>query len=106
LNLFLATFLLKDDYYYHYKEGENWINITPERRQEEEERINKLSEHVTDGHWVEVAEDELPTQSGFFFGSTDYSIYYLYDVLDCKNKFEKLLKNWKDDEVVYNMMSW
>lgn len=96
----------KDDFYYHYQEGENWMNMTQERRQEEDERIAKLSEHVTDGHWVEVAEDELPTQSGFFFGSTDYNIYYLSDVLDCKNKFEKLLAKWKDDEVVYNMMSW
>ena len=96
----------KSDYYYHYKEGESWLNITPERSQEEEERISKLSEHVKNGHWVEVAETELPTRSGFFFGSTDYDIYYLSDVLDCKEKFEKLLKNWKDDEVVYNMMSW
>jgi len=96
----------KDNFYYHYQDGENWINMTQKRRQEEEERIAKLSEHVADGHWVEVAKDELPTQSGFFFGSTDYNIYYLSDVLDCKKKFEKLLKNWKDDEVVYNMMSW
>lgn len=96
----------KNDYYYHYRDDENWMNMTDERRQEEEQRINKLSEHVADGHWVEVAEDELPTQSGFFFGSTDYNIYYLVDVLDCKKQFEKLLKNWKDDEVVYNMMSW
>lgn len=96
----------KNAYYYHYQDGENWLNITPERRKEEEERINKLSEHLTDGHWVEVAEHELPTQAGFFFGSTDYNIYYLSDVLDCKEKFEKLLKNWKDDEIVYNMMSW
>lgn len=96
----------KDNFYYKYKEGENFINITPERRQEEDARIAKLSEHVTSGHWVEVAQEELPTQSGFFFGDTDYNIYYLCDVLDCKKKFEKLLKNWKDDEVVYNMMSW
>lgn len=95
-----------DDFFYHYKEGENWLNITAERRQEEEARITKLSEHVLDGHWVEVAEDELPTQAGFFFGSTDYNIYYLSDVLDCKKKFEQLLAKWKDDEVVYNMMSW
>ena len=96
----------KDNFYYHYKEGENWINITHERRQEEDARIAKLSEHVTGGNWVEVAQEELPTQSGFFFGDTDYNIYYLADVLDCKKQFEKLLKNWKDDEIVYNIMSW
>ena len=33
----------------------------------------------------EVAEDLLPTQSGFFFGSTDYDEYYLKD---CKKALE------------------
>lgn len=94
------------DYYYQYKAGENMLNITPERQQEEDERINRLTEKLNNGHWIEIAQDVLPTQSGFFFGSTDYDIYYLSDVLNCKNKFEKLLKNWKDDEVVYNIMSW
>jgi hypothetical protein len=84
-----------DDFYYHYREGENWLNISQERRQQEEERINTLSVHVNGGIWIRVAEEELPTQSGFFFGSTEYDIYYLVDVLDCKKKFEKLLQDWK-----------
>lgn len=91
--------------YYQYKEGENWINITKERRDEEEERIAKLTETLST-EWVELAEKLLPTQAGFFFGSTDYSPYYLADVVDVKNQFTKLLANWKEGEVVYNIMSW
>lgn len=93
------------EFFYQYKEGENMFNITNERRAEEELRIQKLKDRLS-GDWVETAKDYLPTQCGFFFGSTDYDVYYLRDVIDCKKQFEKLLSNWKDEEVVYNIMSW
>jgi hemerythrin-like domain-containing protein len=91
--------------YYQYKDDENWINITKERRDEEEARIAKLTETLST-EWVELAEELLPTQAGFFFGSTDYTPYYLADVVDVKNQFTKLLADWKEGEVVYNVMSW
>lgn len=53
-----------------------------------------------------LAETLLPTQSGFFFGSTEYSDWYFEDVEDCKNQMSKLLKGLKDDEVIYVSMSW
>ena len=40
----------------------------------------------------ETAHAELPTQSGFFFGSTDYDDWYFYDVKDCKKQLKRFLK--------------
>lgn len=71
----------------------------------ERKRVDKEIENMP-REWVKVAEAELPTTSGFFFGSTEYGVYYLEDILSCKKQFTKLLADWKDDEVVYNIMSW
>jgi hypothetical protein len=53
-----------------------------------------------------LAEKLLPTRSGFFFGSTEYDDWYYNDVKDCKKQMEKLLKGFKDDELMYVSMSW
>lgn len=57
-------------------------------------------------NWTMVAQDELPTCDGFFFGSTEYDVWYLSNILSCKEQFTKLLADWKDNEVVYCIMSW
>jgi len=54
----------------------------------------------------DLAETLLPTQDGFFFGSTEYGKWYFQDVRDCKKQMSKLLKGLKDDELVYVVMSW
>ena len=48
----------------------------------------------------------LPTQSGFFFGSTDYNEWYYYDVRETKKQLKKVLKSLKDDEVCWFRFSW
>lgn len=48
----------------------------------------------------------LPTQSGFFFGSTDYDSWYYSDVKDTIKKLKKVLKGLKDDEQLYIVFSW
>ena len=54
-----------------------------------------------------AAEELLPTQSGFFFGSTDYDNYYYADVEDCKKQMKKLLKGLNEDtDAIYVVMSW
>ena len=54
-----------------------------------------------------LAEELLPTQSGFFFGSTDYDNWYFGDVEDCKRQMEKLLSMYDEDtDVVFFIMSW
>lgn len=61
-----------------------------------------------DGQWESILEDGeiiqnpeeiakiLPTQEGFFFGSTDYDKYYLYYVKDTIDIIETILKEEKD----------
>lgn len=54
-----------------------------------------------------LAEELLPTQSGFFFGSTDYDEWYFRDVKDAKNEFEKLLADYDEEhDVIFVCMSW
>lgn len=94
-----------DKYYYQYPEGETWLHHSAETTRTEDKRI---AEEIakTGTRWIETAEAILPTQSGFFFGSTDYTVYYVKDVYNCYQQFSKLLKNWKRNEYVYNIMSW
>ena len=54
----------------------------------------------------ELAKEILPTQGGFFFGSTDYDEYYYEDMIEILKEFGKLLKEWKDDELCFVLMSW
>ena len=78
----------------------------PEDEKQIERKRAQTAQKEMPRDWVMVAQDELPTCDGFFFGSTEYGVYYLEDILSCKQQFEKLLADWKDNEVVYNIMSW
>jgi len=61
------------------------------------------------------ASELLPTQSGFFFGGTDYDDYYFQDIQDTMEILEKTLKflhnqehkknNRKDFQIIYQA-SW
>lgn len=53
-----------------------------------------------------LAEKLLPTQSGFFFGSTDYNEWYFKDVEDVLEKFTKYLEGWDDDTIGWVYFSW
>ena len=53
----------------------------------------------------EKAPELLPTQSGFFFGSTDYDEYYWDDVKYSIELFEKVLE-LPDDYSIYYDASW
>jgi hypothetical protein len=39
-----------------------------------------ITVHDNGGPWQQLAEETLPAQSGFFFGDTDYSEWYLSDL--------------------------
>lgn len=68
------------------------------------------------GEWVDIWEDGkiinnpnichelLPTQSGFFFGGTDYDEYYYQDIQDTKNILEECLND--PDGEYYYQSSW
>ena len=54
----------------------------------------------------ETSKELLPTQSGFFFGSTDYDDWYYGDVADVLDKFNGLLLKWPKDRELCMIMSW
>lgn len=54
-----------------------------------------------------VAEELLPSTSGFFFGSTDYDEYYLDDIAQTIEIIQKVLDTTDfDKEMVYYVSSW
>ena len=66
-----------------------------------------LERHKTDADGgVAYAEANLPTQAGFFFGSTDYDEWYFNDVKDCWVQMGKLLHSLKEDDMVLWCFSW
>ena len=83
-----------------------------------EGKIN-VGRQFKDGEWIELTRDGkyienvdeiesiLPTQDGFFFGSTDYDEFYLEDIKWTKEQLEKVLKevDFNQNEVVYDS-SW
>lgn len=68
-----------------------------------EELINRC-EKVLANH--ELAQDLLPTQNGFFFGSTSYDKWYFYDVKDCLKQMKKFVKGLTDEMTAYVIFSW
>lgn len=72
---------------------------------EDVEDIISRCERVLADH--SLATELLPTQSGFFFGSTDYDDYYFEDVKDCLRQMKKYLKLFKDGKgTAYVIFSW
>ena len=53
-----------------------------------------------------LAHTLLPTQEGFFFGSTDYNEYYFYDIQDCLRQMKQYLKLFKGEGTGYVIFSW
>lgn len=57
----------------------------------------------------DIAEELLPTQSGFFFGSTDYDEYYLEDIKHTVERLTTILEATEDhphDYVFQYQSSW
>lgn len=55
----------------------------------------------------EVAEELLPTQGGFFFGSTEYDQYYMEDIIDTIDILTKVLEATDfDREMIVYTSSW
>ena len=73
-----------------------------------EKKLRKLVDYcdkVLNDH--SLAEEYLPTQGGFFFGSTDYDESYFYSVGCVREKMLEILKNtdW-DKEDIYFYCWW
>lgn len=69
-----------------------------------EELISRCDKVMADHS---LAQELLPTRSGFFFGSTDYDDWYYKDLEDCKEQMTKLLEDYDEDtDVIFVIMSW
>jgi hypothetical protein len=67
------------------------------------EKCNDVYAHKGD---EDYAIENLPTQSGFFFGSTDYDDWYWKDLENCIKQMKALYKKMADDELVLWVFSW
>ena len=79
----------------------------------------KNGETLANGQWCpnyvegetivnpEVADELLPTQDGFFFGSTEYDQYYMQDILDTIDIITKVLETTDfEREMITYCSSW
>lgn len=50
------------------------------------------------------AEELLPTAPGFFFGSTEYDVYYFEDLKDTIKGLKEVIANtdWENEEITYD----
>ena len=70
------------------------------------ELTNGSEEKEYDEEDIALAEELLPTCSGFFYGSTDYDEWYFEDVKEVLNWVTGVLDNLEDDEVVLMYCWW
>jgi hypothetical protein len=65
---------------------------------------------MEDGKYVKdptVAEELLPSASGFFFGSTDYDEYYIADIKNTISIITEVLETTDfDTQMIYYISSW
>ena len=81
---------------------ENCSNIEIDKYQVED--LIEACKEVLANH--DKASFLLPTQAGFFFGSTDYDDWYFDDVQNVKEKFEEILADFDMDEDILLMHCW
>ena len=81
---------------------ENCSNIEIDKYQVED--LIEACKEVLANH--DKASFLLPTQAGFFFGSTDYDDLYFDDVQNVKEKFEEILADFDRDEDILLMHCW
>lgn len=87
--------------YFQHKLTDERAWITKEDCEDIVDRCNKvLKDHS-------LAESLFPTQSGFFFGSTDYDKWYFNDLKDVRKQFKGFIKYFKKpDDLMFIVMSW
>lgn len=74
---------------------------------EDVEKIKKVLDDVLEANTEEKAKELLPTQSGFYFGGTDYDEFYFEDVKDAADLMQSFLDNFdfENYQLVYRA-SW
>ena len=82
---------------------DNCSNIVISKSQIEDciSACKTVLEHYGKNDFEDIAEEMMPTSSGFFFGSTEYDEYYKDKLEDDVKQFEKILKetDWNTDQI-------
>lgn len=88
----------------HVQDGQDNCNqyiVTKEKAQELMDTCKDVLKNKT------MAENLLPTQSGFFFGDTDYDPYYFKELKRTVNTLKHVIKNWDSTNYrYYYQSSW
>lgn len=80
-----------------------------------EYKTNAKGESIKEYHYIDgktikdpgVCKDLLPTQDGFFFGSTDYDQYYYEDLVYTRDRLKEILDEYDiSKEDIYYTSSW
>ena len=82
-----------------YDENNNNMKVTKEQLRELVDCITRVLESK------DLADDVLPTQKGFFFGSYDYDEWYFDELVKTKHDLEIELNKDSDEEYTYSA-SW
>ena len=86
--------------FFQYEDNCEYVEITKEQVSDLVERTTKVwNDHS-------LAEELLPTQSGFFYGSTEYSDYYFEDVKDVRDTFQEILDNTDWENEIVEIYCW
>lgn len=88
--------------YFNYEEDLSLIEIDKYLIED----LIDVCKEVLEANDETVSNTLLPTQCGFFFGSTEYDKYYYDNVKDVLEEFTNILKNLKDDEVILMQCWW
>ena len=98
------VYFRKVNFVYHYFSDKLVDECCFADKSDIEELISRCDKVLADHS---LAEELLPTQSGFFFGSTDYDDWYFKDVEDCKKQMTDLLSKYNEEtDVIFFVMSW
>ena len=68
--------------------------------------LKTLCQSVIKDRNLSMAASTLPTQSGFFFGNTDYNEYYFSDLEDTVKQIQDVLDNYSEDWSFNYHSSW
>lgn len=90
--------------FFNYEEDCSYLEISKEQVEDLIERCKTILRARKNKE--ERAKELLPTESGFFFGSTEYDDWYYEDVKDVRKKFTEILETTDWDEEIVEMYCW
>ena len=85
------------------QDGDDRCQLSYVERDQLAELLRLVVEVLNNHSW---AEELLPTQEGFFFGSTEYDKYYFEDLKTTKEILEQVLKESADEGRIFYQSSW